>query len=305
MEYNIYVENYLRFVNSTNTGSKHTLDAYSRDVCEFIQFLNAESITHLNDVDRFVVNNYIMHLREKMTRNGMLKNTTIARKLSTLRSFYRYLNQYSDVSNNPFIYIKTPKKAKKIPEFLFYHEMETLLDSFDINKKEDVRNRLMVEVMYACGLRLSELCNLKMEDISFADDFIRIIGKGDKERIVPFYPSLEKNIKYYVKAVRSLWVKDLDNPYVFVNQRGDKITPRGVQYILDKAVINAGLDIHVHPHMLRHTFATHLLDNGVDLRVVQELLGHASLSTTQIYTHVSQERMKAVYESAHPRAKMI
>ena len=113
-----------------------------------------------------------------------------------------------------------------------------------------------------------------------------------------------KNIKTYLKEVRSLWVSDLDDPYLFVNQRGNKITPRGVQYILDKAIVNAGLDIHVHPHMLRHTFATHLLDNGADLRVVQELLGHASLSTTQIYTHVTQERMKAVYESAHPRAKM-
>ena len=194
---NVYVENYLRFMQSVNTGSKHTLDAYTRDIFEFLAFLDAESIARLNDVDRFVVNNYIMSLREKQTRNGSLKNSTIARKLSTLRSFYRYLNQYSDVTNNPFIYIKTPKKAKKIPEFLFYNEMETLLDSFDLSKKEEVRNRLLVEMMYACGLRLSELCNLKINDIYFSQGYLLVVGKGDKERIVPFYPMLGKNIKTY------------------------------------------------------------------------------------------------------------
>ena len=245
-----------------------------------------------------------MYLRRKTTKTGNLKNSSIARKLSSLRSMFRYFNQYTDIINNPFIYVKMPKQAKKIPEFLFYNEVVTLLDSFDTSKKEEVRNRLLIEIMYGCGLRVSEVCSLQINDIDFAQGYIRICGKGDKERIVPFYNALGLNLKNYIQNIRPFWVKDLHSNYVFVNQRGTPLTSRGVQYIVNKAVVNAGLNIHVHPHMLRHSFATHLLDNGADLRVVQELLGHSSLSTTQIYVHVTQERLKSVYEKAHPRAKM-
>ena len=299
-----YIERFLNHLTFVNSGSEHTKENYQRDIHEFCLFMNEEGIEDFSDVDRVVVNNFIVHLRHKTTRNGMLKNSTIARKLSSLRSFYRYLNLYTDITNNPFMYVKIPKKSKKIPEFLFYHEVETLLDSFDMTKKEGIRDRLIIECMYACGLRVSEVCSLKIKDIRFSDCYLRILGKGDKERIVPFYAHLGKDLKDYLHSVRPMWVKDLDCPYVFVNQRGKPLTSRGVQFLLDKAVVNAGLDVHVHPHMLRHSFATHLLDNGADLRVVQELLGHSSLSTTQIYTHVTQERMKKVYEEAHPRAKL-
>lgn len=299
-----YVEKYLQFATHMNTGSLHTLEAYQRDIYEFVNFMKSEDVDDFSNVDRYVVNNYLVWLRKKTTRNGVLKNSTVSRKISSLRSFYRYLNQYTDVLNNPFIYVKSPKQSKKIPEFLFINEIENLLDSFDMSKKEEFRNRLMIETMYACGLRLSELCNLKMKDLHLSEGIMRVTGKGDKQRIVPFYPALADLMKEYLNKVRPFWVKDLKNEYIFVNVRGEKISSRGVQFILNKAVVNAGLDVHVHPHMLRHSFATHLLDNGADLRVVQELLGHASLSTTQIYTHVTQERMKAVYESAHPRAKM-
>lgn len=297
-----YVDKFLQYLTQSNTGSQHTFDAYQRDIEEFCSFMKREGMDDFNDVDRIIVNAYIISLRNRSTREGILKNATIARKLSSLRSLYRYLNQYTDISNNPFLYVKTPKQAKRIPEFLFYHEIEVLLDSFDLSSEEGVRNHLLFETMYACGLRVSEICNLKIEDINFTDDYVEIKGKGDKERIVPFYEDLHQQIDEYLHRVRPTLVSDLKNTYVFVNLRGKQLSARGVQYILDKAVLNCNLSTKVHPHMFRHSFATHLLDNGADLRVVQELLGHASLSTTQVYTHVSKQRLKSVYENAHPRA---
>lgn len=297
------VERFLSFIQQSNTGSQATFDAYSRDVDEFVNFLKEQGVTHFEEVDRIVVNQFIIHLRNKTTQSGPLKNSTIARKLSTLRSMYRYFNEYVGILNNPFVYVKGPKQSKKIPEFLFYNEMETLLNGFDLQTPEGIRNRALYELMYACGLRVSEACFLKIEDIDFKEGFIKVTGKGDKQRIVPFYPSAGERLCQYIKEVRGLWVSDLQNHFVFVNQRGKQITQRGVQYVLNKEVMKCGLQLHVHPHMFRHSFATHLLDNGADLRVVQELLGHSSLSTTQIYVHVTQERLKSVYDKAHPRSR--
>ncbi len=297
------ITRYLQFVNQSNTGSLHTNDAYERDIHEFSDFLKAQGVDGFDDVDRIVVNDYIIHLREKMHNGKNLKNVTIARKISTLRSFYRYLNEYIGIMSNPFVSVKGPKLAKKIPEFLFEHEVDFLLDQFDLATLDGYRNRVLFETMYACGLRLSEVTSLKISDIDFMDDVLRVIGKGDKQRIVPFYESLHTLLQYYLTHIRPQWCDD-SNPYVFVNQKGKQLTGRGIQYILNKAVEQCDLMTHVHPHMFRHSFATHLLDHGADLRVVQELLGHSSLSTTQIYVHVSQERLKKVYDMAHPRSTM-
>lgn len=296
-------QRFLDYVSLRNTGSKNTLDAYQRDAYEFIDYLNGEGIKSFNEVDRFVVNDYIIALRNKETKNGTLKDKSICRKLSSLRSMFRYLNEHTDVTNNPFLYVKSPKEKRRIPEFLFYNEIDSLLSVFD-ESDVGVRNSALFETMYGCGLRVSEITSLKISDIHFNDDFIIINGKGSKQRIVPFYPDLNELLMKYIYHVRCKWVSDDTNDYVFVNQRGKPLTSRGIQYILNEAVKLTDLNIHVHPHMLRHSFATHLLDNGADLRVVQELLGHSSLSTTQIYVHISQERMKKVYESAHPRSKL-
>lgn len=295
------IERYIAFITQINTGSKHTVDAYRRDIDDFYRFILTQNIEGFDEVDRLVVNAYIISLREKQHKGALLKNSTIARRLSTLRSFYRYLNEYVGIANNPFIYVKGPKLSKKIPEFLFEHEVNYLLDSFDLSTNEGYRNRVIFETMYACGLRLSEIVDLKIENIDFNQDIILIIGKGSKERLVPFYPALHDLLQHYLSHIRNNWVVDDNNPYVFVNQRGKQLTGRGIQYILNKVVNASNLMTHVHPHMFRHSFATHMLDNGADLRVVQELLGHSSLSTTQIYVHVTQERLKSVYEKAHPR----
>lgn len=292
---------FLAYVDRSNTGSQHTLEAYRKDIQEFCDYLRAEQVQGFEDVDRIIVMNYVGDLRSRKGTSGPLKNTSVARKLSSLRSLYRYLNEYVGVANNPFLYLKSPKPAKRIPEFLFYDEMELFLSSIDESQEEGIRNRAMFELMYACGLRVSEVVNLTLQDIDFNDLIIRIMGKGSKERLVPFYLYAKEKVQEYL-VIREKWIGLDHHPYVFVNQRGKQLTTRGVQYIMEKQARLCNMTIHVHPHMFRHTFATHLLDNGADLRVVQELLGHSSLSTTQIYVHVTQERLKQAYIDAHPRA---
>lgn len=296
------LERFLQYMDSLNSGSVHTRSAYQRDIREFISFLQEEGIEELQDVDRIVVMNYIASLRERPGINGEMKNTTIARKLSSLRSFYRYLNEYVGISQNPFLYFKTPKRAKRIPEFLFYDEMEAFLSSFDLDTPDGLRDRAMFELMYACGLRVSETASLRLRDVDLHDRIVTILGKGNKQRIVPFYELAAELLKRYLQEVRPLWMKE-SHDTVFINQRGKGLTTRGIQFRMQVAADACGLQVHVHPHMFRHSFATHLLDNGADLRVVQELLGHSSLSTTQVYVHVSQDRLKKAYIHAHPRAQ--
>ena len=296
-------QRFLDYINQLNTGSKHTLEAYERDIDDFIAFLNEEGITSFEHTDRIVVMNYIASLRQRDGVSGAMKNTSIARKLSSLRSFYRYLNEFIGIQENTFLYVKGPKISRRIPEFLFYDEMELFLSSFDLQKEVDLRNRALFELMYACGLRVSEIVALRLEDIDFIDQVVHITGKGDKQRIVPFYDMAKEILLHYIEEVREKWIQKEKHSIVFINQRGKGLTTRGVQYLMQKQADALNMSIHIHPHMFRHSFATHLLDNGADLRLVQELLGHSSLSTTQIYVHVSQERLKNVYIQAHPRAK--
>lgn len=291
---------FLTYIQQKHTGSVHTKDAYERDIQSFISFLHQEQITAFEDVDRIVLMNYITSLHNEDQK--VLSNATIARKLSSLRSFYRYLNSYFHIEKNPFLYFKAPKQSRKIPEFLFYDEMDTFLSSFQLDDDAQLRDRAMFELMYASGLRVSELTQLTLKDIDFTNQIVKIHGKGDKERIVPFYDVACIMVQRYINEVRCKWCRG-DHDIVFVNQKGAKLTSRGVQYRMELAEKQLQLPMHLHPHMFRHSFATHLLDNGADLRVVQELLGHASLSTTQIYVHVSKERLKDSYLQAHPRAQ--
>lgn len=300
---NEWKQRFLSYIDQLNTGSDHTREAYERDIDDFIAFLAEEGVTSFEQTDRIIVMNYIASLRQRSGAAGAMKNTSIARKLSSLRSFYRYLNEYVGIKDNPFLYVKGPKISRRIPEFLFYDEMEMFLNSFDLQKPVDLRNRALFELMYACGLRVSEVVALRLEDIDFNDQVLHITGKGDKQRIVPFYDMAKQQLQRYLYEVRGSWINHQKHSIVFINQRGKGLTTRGVQYLMQKQAEALGMSIHIHPHMFRHSFATHLLDNGADLRLVQELLGHSSLSTTQIYVHVSQERLKNAYIRAHPRAK--
>lgn len=297
-----YLERFLRYIDQRNTGSKHTTDAYRRDIEQFISFLKEEGIDSLEDVDRIVLMNYIAKI--SVDEKGHERSaTTIARKISSLRSYYHYLNEYVGVLNHPLQNFKGPKLPKRIPEFLFVEEVAAFLSSFDENTDAGIRDRAMFELMYACGLRVSEVVSLHLNSLDFDENILRVIGKGDKERIVPFYASIGERVKNYILKVRSKWMGKETHDILFVNQRGRPLTTRGVQYIMSKQCDACGMHIRMHPHIFRHSFATHLLDNGADIRVVQELLGHASLSTTQIYVHVTGDRLRQAYEQAHPMAK--
>lgn len=281
-------------------ASKNTIEAYHHDIKRYIDFLSSQSINDLNINDNIVINTYITKLRlGKLSEEG-LGASTISRNLSSLRSFYYYLIEFHNFDNNPFLNIRQIKQEKPLPDFLYYNEIELLLDSIEVVDFLSLRNKLMLEMMYGCGLRVSEVTDLKTAYINIEDRYLKVVGKGSKERILPFHRDIQELLKTYYKQRSN---KGIESDYLFLNNRNQQLTSRGVQYILDKVVEKSSLNKKVHPHMLRHSFATHLLDNGADIKVVQELLGHSNLSTTQIYTHVSIDTLKDVYNKAHPRNK--
>ncbi len=293
-------EAYLTYLRNNLTDSEHTYQAYKRDIERFISFLKEQAITDFSQVDRIVVNNYFVFLRFGQTTNN-LSNTSLARNFSALRSLYYYLIEFHQFSNNPFVGVKTGKSTRNLPEFLFYNEIELLFEAIETSDDLGLRNRAMFELMYASGLRVSELINLKLKQLDLIARTVLVLGKGQKERMVPFHQEALYWLKAYL-AVRANLTSE--NEILFVNAQGKPLTSRGIQYILNQIVLKAGLNMQVHPHMLRHSFATHLLDNGADLRIIQELLGHANIATTQIYTHVSVDTLTSAYKKAHPRAKL-
>ena len=234
-----------------------------------------------------------------------LSRNSVARKLSSLRSFYKYLFNNDLIKSNPFRYVATPKKEKKLPKYLGVEELEVLFNTPNINTPLGQRDRLILEVLYATGMRVSELVSIKLDDIDYFKKEIRILGKGNKERICEFGDYCLDSINMFVKDGRK---KILDkhkktSEYLIINEHGNKITTRGVEMLLDNMVTRASLNEHVTPHMIRHSFATHLLNNGCDLLTVQKLLGHESIETTGIYTHVSNEHLREVYLKCHPLNK--
>lgn len=293
-----YLESYLKYLRSTISASDNTVEAYSNDIKRFLDFLNSESVLSLKNIDNVIVRTFITKLRLGSLSEEKLKDSSIARNLSSLRSFYYYLIEFHDFDDNPFLKVNQVKQKKNIPDFLYYNEIEMLLESIETESFLGIRNRLMFEIMYGCGLRVSETANLKVSDINIEERFINIVGKGEKERIVPFHHDIQDLLQIYLSKRKN---KNIDSEYLFLNNRQKPLTSRGIQYILNKVALASKLNKKVHPHMLRHSFATHLLDNGADIKVVQELLGHSSLSTTQIYTHVSVDTLKDVYNKAHPR----
>ena len=226
---------------------------------------------------------------------------TISRHISTLRSFYKYLVNENIISKNPMLLISNPKLDKKLPNFLYYDELEILLNIPDKETILGLRDALILEMLYSTGIRVSELINIKLKDINFSDKKILILGKGSKERYVLYGNTLKQILDLYLKNSRQKLNKNSE--YLILNKNGNKITDRGVRLIISNILKKGELDYHVSPHTLRHTFATHMLDNGADLKSVQELLGHSNLSTTQVYTHITNERLRSVYLKTHPRAK--
>ena len=226
---------------------------------------------------------------------------TISRHISTLRSYYKYLYEEKKIKKNPMELISNPKLDKKLPNFLYYDELEILLNIPDKSTTLGIRDALILEMLYSTGIRVSELINIKMKDINRSNKKILIMGKGSKERYVLYGEVLDNLLDLYIKDSRIKLNKNSE--YLILNKNGNQITDRGIRLIISNILKKGSLDFHVSPHTLRHTFATHMLENGADLKSVQELLGHENLSTTQVYTHVTNERLRTVYLKTHPRAK--
>ena len=297
-----HLDNFISYIYDARSKSDATADSYYRDISRFLDYLKANNIDDLNSVDKSVVFDYIELLRSGKITRTKISNSSYARNLSSLRSFYKYLCIKHIVEQNPFKLFKNIKTEKHLPDVLTFDQIEKILDSFDLDNPLDVRNRCIIETIYACGLRISECCDLLIDNVDQRNLILRVIGKGNKERIVPFYPRLSELIDLYINMYRNEYADD-GFKYLFVSSRHGKISPRSVQYLLDEVKVKANIPVDIHPHMLRHSFATHLLDNGADLRTVQELLGHANLSTTQLYTHLTYDRLKKTVDMAHPHSK--
>lgn len=297
-----YLNDFIKYLADAKSGSKATSDAYYRDIARFIVYLNDNNISEFNAVNKKIALDYLDLLRSGKITRGKITNTTYARNLSALKSFYRYLNEKHLCDDNPFSNFKKVHINKRLPEVLTLEQIERILDSFDLSVPIQIRNRAIIETIYACGLRVSECCDLLIENVDFDQLSLKVVGKGNKERMIPFYPRLRELLELYTSSYRNNYASN-DNPFLFINQNGKQVSPRSVQLILENVKLVTGLEINIHPHMLRHSFASHMLENGADLRSIQELLGHENLSTTQLYTHVSYQHLRDTVEKAHPHSK--
>lgn len=291
-------DRYVNYLQVERNASPYTVRNYTTDLLDFFQFIRDKKISSLNEVDRLVLRDYLSWLLQQSVAKA-----SIARRLSAIRSFYRYLLREEITSTSPVANTSSPKLDRRLPSFLTIDEMKRLLEAPDSTTPQGQRDRALIELLYASGLRVSELVKLNREQVNLDTRDIRVWGKGSKERIVLIGLPAARALTTYLEQGRPRLLDGKTTDALFVNRYGGRLTERMVQKILEKYANIIGIGKRVHPHMLRHTFATHLLDGGADLRVVQELLGHADLSSTQIYTHVSKSQAKKVYLSAHPMAK--
>jgi len=329
MKDSVIVQEFLNYLRFEKRFSEHTAKCYGADLSQFGEFLIGASVGSqpadeqislphqqggpatavatqtkpkvdqlLVSVETDGVRAYLAFLNEKQ-----YSKTTIARKLATLRSFYKFLVKRNQVSSNPVTVVRTPKQEKKLPRFLEYEEVKRLLETPPMDNWLGARDRAILETLYSTGIRVSELVALNMDDIDFLGEVVHIRGKGKKERIAPIGSSALQVIQHYMefRNKRAQSNSNFDSRVLFVNKHGRRLSTRSVRRKMDKYLKMAGLDPAISPHTLRHSFATHMLNNGADLRSVQELLGHQSLSTTQVYTHLTTRKLKEVYENAHPR----
>lgn len=277
--------------------SQYTVRNYLQDLTKFFSFLLLRKVSSLEEVDKKLMRDYLQWLDD----TGIVR-ASIVRNLSALRSFFRYLVQLGSLSYNPLISFSRPKLEKRLPSFMNLGEMKKLLDVQDSSTPAGMRDRAFVELLYAAGIRISELAKLDLDHLNLEGREIRVWGKGSRERIALMGIPAVKSLENYISNGRPLLLKGKNSRALFLNKSGGRLSVRYIQKLVKGQAAKAGITKRVHPHLFRHTFATHLLDGGADLRAVQELLGHASLSSTQIYTHVSKSHAKRVYLSAHPRA---
>jgi len=297
-----WIENFCQHLRGERNYSAHTVTAYRKDLEQFLQFRQEWDDGDWIKTDNMIIRSYLAYMVEYK-----YKRSSIARKLAALRSFFSFLQEEGILNNNPARESRSPKQEKKLPRFLSQWEIQSLLSAPSPDTPLGQRDRAILEVLYSSGLRASELIGLQLTSLDFTKKEIRILGKGRKERLVPCGDKALEALKLYLRNGRPQLLSRADkglkeNNAVFLNYRGGELSVRSVRRILTKYVKQLALTDGISPHSIRHTFATHLLEAGADLRSIQELLGHVSISTTQIYTHVSRQRLRTVYQQAHPRA---
>jgi len=284
---------YLRYEKN---ASSHTIDGYNRDLSQLQAYLDQRRI-RLKDVDNVAIRGFLASLFEKGE-----KRSTMARKLAAIRSFFRFCIRKKWLEDNPAKVVATPKQEEHVPSFLSEEEMKSFLDMPGSKKILDVRDKAVLELLYATGVRVSELVGMNLNDIGFTERLIRVRGKGKKERLIPFGLTAEVSLKIYLRRRGEIHKGDIDLDACFLNYRGNRLSSRSVERIVDKYIRDSAVRRKISPHSLRHSFASHLLSRGADLRVIQELLGHASLATTQKYTHLDLKHLLDVYRKSHPRS---
>jgi len=290
------LEDFIHYIQIERGLADNTLKAYRRDLTKYLTYLKKEAIYEWEDVNHSVLTQFLYQLND----NGS-SSATIARTLSTLRKFHQFLMMEGVMSTDPTVHLESPQKTRTLPKILSTAEVNQLLD-IDTDDPFSIRNKAMFEMMYATGLRVSELIHLSINDLHLTMGFVRSFGKGSKERIVPLGDPAKQATELYLEEARPYLLRGKVNDALFVNHLGNPLSRQGFWEILKTVAKEKGITKNITPHMLRHSFATHLLENGADLRAVQEMLGHTDISTTQIYTHVSRKRLKDIYSEHHPRA---
>lgn len=289
------------YLKSERCYSNYTVINYMNDINEFRGFLKDNSFGDVFHISPTIARYYLTFMNRQLN----YKPTSVSRKLSSIRSFYKYLMSRELCDNNYFTEVNAPKQDKTLPKYLFEEEIDNLIDSIDVSTALGRRNHALIELMYATGMRVSEVCSIKLQDIDYYSNSVIVMGKGSKERYLPIYEKAKAAILDYIEFGRNELLKRNKKEVpdtLFLNFKGGSLTPRGVRNIIDEITEKTASNLKIHPHMIRHSFATSLLNNGADLRTVQELLGHVNLSTTQIYTHVSMEKLKEAYDDFHPRS---
>lgn len=288
---------FIEYLQIEKNYSQYTIDFYRKDIEDFILFMTAQGIEAFTDVVYSDARLYVTELY-----NQQYARSSAARKISCLRSFFKFLLREEKVKENPFALVIQRKEGIRLPKFFYVEEMELLFEAVSQPTSIGKRNVALLELLYATGIRVSECANIQLKDVDFDFATLLVKGKGRKERYVPFGSFASDALQIYINEVRQQLLGTNQHSYLFLNSRGGPLTPRGIRYILNKIIAEASLTGKIHPHMLRHSFATHLLNNGADMRTVQELLGHAHLSSTQVYTHVTKEHLRKTYMNFHPRA---
>ena len=290
------LDSFISYITVIKGRSKNTEESYRRDIKRFLAYTKGLELENLDRVDYGVVLDYLTELNK-----GGLKSVSITRALVSLRQFFRFLEVEGHINSDPTFQIRTPKVSQILPEILSLDDVELLIDTPDTGTPRGMRDKAMLEVLYATGIRVSELTGLLINNVNFDLGFIIVFGKGAKERIVPLGSKAIDALKSYLDDSRDLLLRSHHSEYLFITNRSMKMTRQGFWKLIKSYALKAGIPVHISPHVLRHSFATHLLNRGADLRTIQLMLGHSDISTTQIYTHVGRERLKEVHGKYHPR----